>query len=484
MANNIISKIQIPNGTYDIKPSSDACINTDGVFYITSNSVTINNNTNVTSIISTFNNLPGYYEGLKIVLNYTYNTISTTLVRLNINSKGYIFIRNNSSSTTLEEGLKPGGVYHLVYTGTYFIMDGYVNTVPNVTMDYANPVAGGSGSEYGQYVAGKAITTNSLVYRAKNGFIYPVEVSAGGNIDFDWGLAFCANACSSGGTISANSLLQNTTIDISTDPSRRGTTPDSSSCPLYAMYSTSESCFIGNIVDISLGSNAYTAPFNEMAGITTTQQDVADTFICLGSAKNSSLSSKYTIYLDLSNHDFITMSNTFTTIPNVNTLTNNTINSINGRNVGANLTGQGIGECSTHTGGGSSRSGEELVVGPWTGIVDLPGYELIPNSVVAVHFIDYPNAGSYLNINSKGAYPIYLNDSLISSNTIEDDAIVTFLFDGSAYNIISGYNRGGTYEVTSNKVNYINASCTINQYPNAACVYNIIGDIETLLQSI
>ncbi len=477
MAN--ISKIKLPNGNiYDIKPSSDACINTDGVFYIISNNVTINNYTNVTSITSTFNNLPGYYEGLKIVLNYTYNTISTTNVKLNINGLGKKNICNTTSSITLEEGLKPGGVYHLVYTGTYFIMDGYVNTVPNVTMDYANPVAGGSGSEYGQYVAGKAITTNSLVYRAKNGFIYPVEASAGGNIDFDWGLAFCANACSSGGTISANSLLQNTTIDISTDPSRRGTSPDSSSCPLYAMYSTSESCFIGNIVDISLESNAYTAPFNGMAGITTTQQNVADTFICLGSAKNSSLSSKYTIYLDLSNHDFITMSNTFTTIPNVNTLTNNTINSINGRNIGANLAGQGVGECSSHTGGGSTR------LGPWTGTVDLPGYELIPNSVVAVHFTDYPEAGSFLNINGKGAFQMLLNGNATTVSTIADNSIVIFLFDGSAYNIIAGYGGGGTYEVTSNKTQYLDANSTPMQYPSAKCVYDIIGNIETLLQEI
>lgn len=480
MANKIISKIQIPNGTYDIKPSSDACINTDGVFYITSNSVTINNNTNITSITSNFNNLPGYYEGLKIVLNYTYNTISTTSVRLNINSKGYKFIRNTSSSSTLEEGLKPGGVYHLVYTGTYFIMDGYVNTVSNVTMDYANPVAGGSGSENGKYVAGKGIGANSLVYRSKDGKIYPIDSSLDGtNIDFEWGLAVCTNNILYNTQIPANSLLQNATIDVRSTPNpTTSINVDSSSCPLYVMYSSSDGHFIDGISDISLGINRYSAPFNGMAGITTTQTG-ADTFIYIGTAKNSESSSNiYTVYLDLSNHDFITMSNTFTTIPNINTLTNNTINSINGRNIGANLTGQGVGECSSHTGGGSTR------LSPWTGTVDLPGYELIPNSVVAVHFIDYPEAGSYLNINGKGAFQMLLNGSATTVSTIADNSIVIFLFDGSAYNIIAGYGGGGTYEVTSNKTQYLDANSTPMQYPSAKCVYDIIGNIETLLQEI
>lgn len=40
------------------------------------------------------------------------------------------------------------------------------------------------------------------------------------------------------------------------------------------------------------------------------------------------------------------------------------------------------------------------------------------------------------------------------------------------------------YEVTSNKVTSISSSSTDSQYPSAKCVYDIVGDIETLLQGV
>lgn len=39
-------------------------------------------------------------------------------------------------------------------------------------------------------------------------------------------------------------------------------------------------------------------------------------------------------------------------------------------------------------------------------------------------------------------------------------------------------------EDTSNKVVSISAQSTDNQYPTAKCVYDLIGDIETLLQEV
>lgn len=40
------------------------------------------------------------------------------------------------------------------------------------------------------------------------------------------------------------------------------------------------------------------------------------------------------------------------------------------------------------------------------------------------------------------------------------------------------------YETTSNKVTSISSSSTDNEYPTAKCVYDIIGNIQTLLQNI
>lgn len=41
-----------------------------------------------------------------------------------------------------------------------------------------------------------------------------------------------------------------------------------------------------------------------------------------------------------------------------------------------------------------------------------------------------------------------------------------------------------TYEQTSNKVTSLSSSSTDTQYPSAKCVYDIIGDIETLLAAL
>jgi hypothetical protein len=40
------------------------------------------------------------------------------------------------------------------------------------------------------------------------------------------------------------------------------------------------------------------------------------------------------------------------------------------------------------------------------------------------------------------------------------------------------------YEQTSNKVTSISSSSTNTQYPSAKCVYDIVGDIETLINAL
>jgi len=40
------------------------------------------------------------------------------------------------------------------------------------------------------------------------------------------------------------------------------------------------------------------------------------------------------------------------------------------------------------------------------------------------------------------------------------------------------------YQTTSNLVTTLDSSCTDTQYPSAKCVYDVLGDIESLLQTI
>lgn len=61
-------------------------------------------------------------------------------------------------------------------------------------------------------------------------------------------------------------------------------------------------------------------------------------------------------------------------------------------------------------------------------------------------------------------------------------------YDGTNYSTASSLQTvvGGTssYEVTTNKVTSLSASSTDTQYPSAKCVYDLIGDIETVLDTI
>jgi hypothetical protein len=57
----------------------------------------------------------------------------------------------------------------------------------------------------------------------------------------------------------------------------------------------------------------------------------------------------------------------------------------------------------------------------------------------------------------------------------------------SAFTNDSGYITSSAltgYEQTSNKVTSISSSSTNTQYPSAKCVYDIVGDIETLINAL
>lgn len=92
--------------------------------------------------------------------------------------------------------------------------------------------------------------------------------------------------------------------------------------------------------------------------------------------------------------------------------------------------GSGIGTCST-------SSGTALEV-------TLSDYNLVQNGIVAVTFANDVPANSTLNINSKGAKPIYYKGSAITADTIKADDTVMFAYDGTNYVVTSLGGGSGT----------------------------------------
>lgn len=67
---------------------------------------------------------------------------------------------------------------------------------------------------------------------------------------------------------------------------------------------------------------------------------------------------------------------------------------------------------------------------------------------------------------------VHLQDE--SEMPASPDADTLYLIDESSV----------TYEQTSHKVTSLSSSSTDTQYPSAKCVYDIVGDIETLLAAL
>ena len=92
--------------------------------------------------------------------------------------------------------------------------------------------------------------------------------------------------------------------------------------------------------------------------------------------------------------------------------------------------GSGIGVCST-------SSGIALTV-------SLTGYELVQNGFVAVTFENDVPANATLNINGKGAKPIYYKGAAIEADIIKADDTVMFCYDGTNYVVTSLGGGGGS----------------------------------------
>lgn len=94
--------------------------------------------------------------------------------------------------------------------------------------------------------------------------------------------------------------------------------------------------------------------------------------------------------------------------------------------------GNGIGTCSTSTGTALE--------------VTLANYKLVKNGIVAVTFeYDVP-ANATLNINNKGAKPIYNEGSAIEADVIKAGKTVMFAYDGTNYVVTSLGGSGATQE--------------------------------------
>lgn len=99
------------------------------------------------------------------------------------------------------------------------------------------------------------------------------------------------------------------------------------------------------------------------------------------------------------------------------------------------------------SGGGSGASSPESIgIGYGTcstayattaKVATLSNYVLTKNGIVAVKFTNAVNAGATLNINSKGAKPIYYRGIAIVDKIIKAGDTVTFVYDGTHYNILS-----------------------------------------------
>ena len=71
----------------------------------------------------------------------------------------------------------------------------------------------------------------------------------------------------------------------------------------------------------------------------------------------------------------------------------------------------------------------------------------------------------------------------IETETPSEITLATVATTG-AYSDLTGTPTLTGFEQTSNKVTSISSSSTDTQYPSAKCVYDIVGDIETLINAL
>ena len=77
--------------------------------------------------------------------------------------------------------------------------------------------------------------------------------------------------------------------------------------------------------------------------------------------------------------------------------------------------------------------------------------------------------------------PLIDNDHKLSVSLVSGLSSVA---TSGSYNDLTNKPDLSVYELSSNKVTSISSSSTDTQYPSAKCVYDLIGDVETLLTTL
>ena len=228
---SVISKIKIPNGSvYDIKPSANANINVNGVYYVevtgTSSALTGTIDASLTT----------YYDGLKVIIFNTLNTDITENATLNLNGLGAKGIRRYN---TVGGNIHSNGSALLIYRDGKFYQDDYYSDIAHES-DAHSPIAAMDIYASPEYPAIVCVNTKDYVGEQQTGggnlspiaqqfnlmagtnLLYDAAYSIGfasgaTKINPDWGFALLIHDVSLGQRVPEKYLLKRGKYTLHTD---------------------------------------------------------------------------------------------------------------------------------------------------------------------------------------------------------------------------------------------------------------------------
>ena len=77
--------------------------------------------------------------------------------------------------------------------------------------------------------------------------------------------------------------------------------------------------------------------------------------------------------------------------------------------------------------------------------------------------------------------PLINNDNKLSASLISGLSNVA---TSGSYNDLRNKPNLSVYELSSNKITSLSSSSTDTQYPSAKCVYDLVGNIESILETL
>ena len=92
-------------------------------------------------------------------------------------------------------------------------------------------------------------------------------------------------------------------------------------------------------------------------------------------------------------------------------------------------------------------------------------------------------SGNYNDLSNKPTIPTKTSDLTNDSRFVNEQTLESSINDVLVYVDMNFPDISGK-ENTSNKVTSLSSSSTDTQYPSAKCVYDIVGDIETILTTL